>query len=40
VPGPYLYRWDLDPVLRTIEERLVAAGDLPATGARLIGVRR
>jgi len=27
-------------VLRTIEERLVAAGDLPATGARLVGVRR
>ena len=40
VPGPYLYRWDLDPGLRTIEERLVAAGDLPATGARLVGVRR
>jgi SAM-dependent methyltransferase len=40
VPGPYLYRWDLDPVLRAVEERLVADGALPATGARLVGVRR
>jgi hypothetical protein len=40
VRGPYLYRWDLDPGLRPVEERLVGAGDLPATGARLVGVRR
>ena len=40
VRGPYLYRWDLDPGLRPVEEHLVAAGDLPATGARLVGVRR
>ena len=40
VRGPYLYRWDLDPALRPVEERLVAAGDLPATGARLVGIRR
>ena len=40
VPGPYLYRWDLDPALRAVEERLIAAGDLPATGARMVGVRR
>jgi SAM-dependent methyltransferase len=40
VRGPYLYRWDLDPVLRAVEERLVASGELPATGARLVGVRR
>jgi len=40
VRGPYLYRWDLDPALRPVEERLVGAGDLPATGARLVGVRR
>jgi hypothetical protein len=40
VPGPYLYRWDLDPALRAVEERLVAEGALPATGARLVGVRR
>jgi SAM-dependent methyltransferase len=40
VRGAYLYRWDLDPALRAVEERLVAAGALPATGARLVGVRR
>jgi SAM-dependent methyltransferase len=40
VRGPYLYRWDLDPALRAVEERLVARGELPATGARLIGIRR
>jgi SAM-dependent methyltransferase len=40
VPGPYLYRWDLDPALRAVEERLVATGELPATGARFVGVRR
>src|SRR5919202_1014021 len=40
VPGPYLYRWDLAPAMRTVEERLVADGALPATGARLVGVRR
>jgi len=40
VRGPYLYRWDLDPALRAVEERLVADGALPATGARLVGVRR
>src|ERR687888_2100773 len=33
VRGPYLYRWDLDPGLRPVEERLVARGELPATGA-------
>jgi SAM-dependent methyltransferase len=40
VRGPYLYRWDLDPGLRPVEERLVGAGDLPATGARMVGIRR
>ena len=40
VPGPYLYRWDLHPALRPVEEALIAAGDLPATGARMVGVRR
>jgi SAM-dependent methyltransferase len=38
--GAYLYRWDLDPALRPVEERLIADGALPATGARLVGVRR
>jgi SAM-dependent methyltransferase len=40
VPGPYLYRWELHPALRPVEEALIAAGDLPATGARLVGIRR
>ncbi len=39
VRGAYLYRWDLEPGLREIEERKIAAGELPATGARLVGVR-
>jgi SAM-dependent methyltransferase len=40
VRGAYLYRWDLDAALRAVEERLVADGALPATGARLVGIRR
>jgi SAM-dependent methyltransferase len=40
VPGAYLHRWDLDPSLRTAEERLIAEGALPATGARLVATRR
>jgi len=40
VRGPYLHRWHLPPGLRETEERLIGAGRLPATGARLIGVRR
>jgi SAM-dependent methyltransferase len=40
VPGPYLHRWDLPAGLRGAEEELIAAGELPATGARLVGVRR
>jgi SAM-dependent methyltransferase len=39
VRGPYLHRWNLPPGLRDPEERLVAAGELPAVGARLVGVR-
>jgi SAM-dependent methyltransferase len=39
VPGPYLHRWNLEPGLRDAEERLIANGQLPATGARLIGTR-
>ena len=38
--GPYLYRWDLSPELRAQEEELIARGRLPATGARMLGVRR
>jgi SAM-dependent methyltransferase len=38
--GSYLYRWDLPPGLRDTEERLIASGRLPATGARMVGTRR
>ena len=40
VPGPYLHRWNLEPGLRDPEERLIAAGRLPAVGARFVGERR
>jgi SAM-dependent methyltransferase len=40
VPCPYLHRWNLDPGLREVEERLVARGALPAIGARVIATRR
>jgi SAM-dependent methyltransferase len=39
VRGPYLHRWNLPPGLRDAEEELIAAGRLPATGARFAGVR-
>ena len=39
-PGPYLHRWALRPELRALEERLIAEGALPATGARRVAVRR
>ena len=37
--GAYLYRWLVPPGLRDAEERLIAEGALPATGARLRCVR-
>jgi SAM-dependent methyltransferase len=40
VRGAYLYRWELPPGLREPEEELIAAGSMPATGARFVGVRR
>jgi SAM-dependent methyltransferase len=40
VRGVYLHRWHLEPGLRDAEELLVAAGRLPAVGARLVGTRR
>jgi len=40
VRGPYLYRWKLGPELRAGEEAAIAAGEIPATGARLVGLRR
>jgi SAM-dependent methyltransferase len=39
VRGPYLYRWEIDPALRGEEEELIAAGKIPATGARFIATR-
>jgi SAM-dependent methyltransferase len=40
VPGPYLHRWNLPPGLLADEERAIAAGAIPATGARIVGARR
>ena len=39
VRGPYLHRWHLPPGLRETEERLIGCRRLPATGARLVGIR-
>jgi SAM-dependent methyltransferase len=39
VRGSYLHRWHLPPGLRGAEEELIAAGELPATGARVVGTR-
>jgi SAM-dependent methyltransferase len=38
--GPYLHRWHLPPGLRDVEVDLIGSGKLPATGARMVGVRR
>jgi hypothetical protein len=40
VRGPWLYRWDLGASFRDEEERLISVGQLPAVGARFVGVRR
>jgi SAM-dependent methyltransferase len=40
VPGAYLYRHKLGWEHRAEEETLIAAGELPATGSRLIATRR
>jgi len=40
VRGAYLHRWDLPPGLLDVEQELIAAGRLPATGARMVGTRR
>jgi SAM-dependent methyltransferase len=40
VRGSYFYRWGLPPGLRRVEERLIALGELPAVGARMVGTRR
>jgi SAM-dependent methyltransferase len=39
VRGPYLYRWNLPDGLREAEVEQIAAGALPATGARLVSRR-
>ena len=39
VRGPWLYRWDLGPSFRIEEETLIAAGRLPAMGARIVAIR-
>jgi SAM-dependent methyltransferase len=39
VPGAYLHRWEIGPEHRGEEERLIAAGAIPATGARFIAIR-
>jgi SAM-dependent methyltransferase len=40
VRGPYLYRWNMPRDVREAELQAIAAGELPATGARLVGIRR
>ena len=37
--GAYLYRWKLDESLRPVEEGLVAKGELPRTGVRIVARR-
>jgi hypothetical protein len=39
VRGPWLYRWDLGPTYRDEEEALIASGELPAMGVRIIAIR-
>ena len=39
VRGAYLYRWNLPPEARRAEEEVIAAGRIPATGARFLGTR-
>lgn len=40
VRGPWLYYWKLGDSFRAVEEEAIARGELPATGARLVGRRR
>ena len=40
VRGPWLYRWELGPAFRAEEETLIASGELPAMGARIVAIRR
>jgi SAM-dependent methyltransferase len=36
---PYLYRWQLDPAVRPLEEQAIARSEISATGARVVGRR-
>jgi SAM-dependent methyltransferase len=38
--GSYLHRWEMPRGMRAIEEQLIADGELPAIGARIVGQRR
>jgi len=38
--GPYLYRWELGPEKRGPEESLIATGEIPAVGVRIVGTRK
>jgi 2-polyprenyl-3-methyl-5-hydroxy-6-metoxy-1,4-benzoquinol methylase len=40
VRGAYLYRWSMPTDVRAEEEAGIAAGDIPAMGARMVGIRR
>jgi SAM-dependent methyltransferase len=40
IPGPYMHRWHLPATLRDAEVELIAAGNLPPVGCRMIAVRR
>jgi len=40
VRGAWLHRWKLGDSLRATEEEAIVRGELPATGARLVGRRR
>ena len=40
IRGPWLYRWDLGEPFRAEEEALIASGELPAMGARIVAIRR
>jgi hypothetical protein len=40
VRGSYLHRWEMPSGMRATEEQLIAAGELPAIGARIVGTRK
>jgi SAM-dependent methyltransferase len=40
VRGPWLYRWNLGESFRLAEETLIASGEIPAIGARIVAIRR